>query len=98
MVSHQGLVGSFWIIGNGKRASRHLGAKSTFYEQDTLVKGFLCFCLHRALLLSVAPHVVLRRVSIRTLSEPLEVLCLFGVRRRASLPEHRSRIYKTESG
>ena len=37
------------------------------------------FFLHRAFVsVLVVPHVVLHRVSIRTLSEPLEVLCRLG--------------------
>ena len=40
---------------------------------------FLCFCLHRAFVfVLVVPHVVLHRVSIRTLSEPLVALCRLG--------------------
>src|SRR5260370_39511926 len=40
---------------------------------------FLCFCLRRAFVsVLVVPHVVLHRVSIRTLSEPLVALCRLG--------------------
>ena len=53
--------------------------KSGFYEQVTLVKGFLCFCLNRTFVsVLVVPHIVLHRVSIRTLSEPLVALCRLG--------------------
>jgi riboflavin transporter FmnP len=46
--------------------------KSGFYEQVMFVKGFFPFSLHRAFVsVFVVTHVVLHRVSIRTLSERL---------------------------
>ena len=56
--------------------------KSGFYEQVIHVKGFSVFLSWRLSLsccfVVVGPHVVLHRVSIRTLSEPLVALCRLG--------------------
>ena len=49
--------------------------KSGFYEQVIHVKGFLFFFSGLFCSVVVGPRIVLHRVSIRTLSEPLVALC-----------------------
>jgi hypothetical protein len=61
--------------------------QSRVYEQVMFVKGFFLFSLHRALFLFfVVTHVVLHRVSIRTLSERLWLCAGWGSVENSMLP------------
>ena len=61
------------------------------------VMGFFLFSLHRAFVsVLVVPHVVLHRVSIRTLSEPLAALCRLGSEGEVDAASFRSASFRAQ--
>ena len=71
--------------------------KSSFYEQVIHVKGFLfffsgLFCCS----VVVGPRIVLHRVSIRTLSEPLVALCRLGSEGEVDAASYRTASFRAQ--